>query len=131
MKIFKKSFRKLAVVFVSLWARLAYSKGVIAAEERRKREMQKPHWETGNCKVYLACNSFRPDRLVTYTRRQFKYEKKVYGRAAQLLTINTLSNGCYYYTADRYGGNAMSEREKDIRRKAFIKERLRLAGLLR
>lgn len=130
MNIFKKAFRKLAIVFVSLWARLAYSKGVLAAEERRRREMQKPRDESGNCKVYLACNSFRQDRLVTYTKRQFKLEKKVYGRAAQLLTMNSLSNGCYYFTADRWGENAMSEREKDIRRKAFVKERLRLAGLI-
>ena len=80
--------------------------------------------------IYLASNSFRPDHLVTYTKRQFKTEKRVYGVAARLLTMNTLKSGCYYYTADRRGENGMDEKEKERRRRAFIKERLRLAKLI-
>lgn len=130
MNIIKRIIRKLAIIVVSLWARLAYNKGVLAAEGRRVREMGKPRHISGNCMVYLACNSFRQDRLVTYTKRQFKLEKKVFGVAARILTMNTLKQGCYYYTADRWGKNGIDEREKMIRRKAFVKERLRLAGLV-
>jgi len=121
MNPIKKLFRKPAIIFVTLYAKHIYNQGVSAAEERHRRE--------GNT-VYLAANSFRPDHLVTYNKTQFKIEKKVYGVAARLLTMNTLRNGCYYYTADRYGANGMTSREKEVRKKAFIKERLQKARLI-
>lgn len=121
MRIFKRLFRRPAIFLVTLWARLTYNQGVKAAEERRRRE---------RTIVYLAPNTFRPDRLVTYTRETFRIQKKVFGYRARLLTMNTLRNGCYYYTADKYGKFAMPEREREIRRKAFVRERLRLAGLI-
>lgn len=120
-EFFKRLFRKPAILFVTIWARNAYKTGVEAAEKRWKQEHRT---------VYLAANSFRPDHLVTYTKPQFKTEKRVYGYHARLLTMNTLKQGCYYYTADRYGNNGMTEEEKEIRRRAFIKQRLRLAKLI-
>lgn len=119
--MFKKFFRKCAVFFVTLWAKYAYWQGVEAAEERHRKE---------KIAVYLASNSFRPDHLVTYDKHQFKVEKHVYGQAARLLTMNTLRRDCWYYTADRQGQNGMTPRDKEVRRRAFIKERLTLAGLI-
>ena len=118
---FKKIFRKPAILLVTLWANRTYRQGVAAAEQRHKEE--------GDT-IYLAANSFRPDRLVTYNKWQFKFEKQAYGMAARLLTMNTLRSGCYYHTADRMGGRGMQKRDIEIRRKAFVKERLRLAGLI-
>lgn len=117
-----KLFRKPAIYLVTLWARRAYKQGVRAADERWKRERRT---------IYLAPNSFRPDHLVTYNKDQFKVEKRVYGYHARLLTMNTLKQGCYYYTPDKFGNNGMTPEEKEIRRRAFIRERLRLAGLTR
>ena len=122
---FKRLFRRPATLFVTLWARRTYAKGVAAAEERWRTA--KPEYRRT---IYLAADSFRPDHLVTYDKPQFKLEKRVYGVSARLLTMNTLKRGCYYYTADRYGRNAISGKEKEIRRRAFIKERLRMADLL-
>lgn len=119
--IFRELFRKPAILFVTLYARHVYQQGVDAAERRHAME--------GNT-IYLAANSFRPDHLVTYNKTQFKIEKHVYGQAARLLTMNTLRRGCYYYTADRFEANGMTDYDKEIRRKAFIKERLRLAKLI-
>lgn len=118
---FKRLFRKPAIIIVTLYARLIYKKGVAAAEQRHKEE--------GNM-IYLAANSFRPDRLVTYNKMQFKGEKRIYGMAARLLTMNTLRSGCYYHTADRFGGNGMTTHDREVRRKAFIKERLQKARLI-
>lgn len=131
-KFFKRLFRRPAILLVTIWANRAYRQGVKAAEARRLQEIRssKDLRATGNCMIYLAANSFRPDHLVTYNKRQFKAEKRVYGMAARLLTMNTLKNGCYYHTADRWGENGMGERDREIRRRAFIKERLSLAGLL-
>lgn len=121
MKFIKRLFRRPAILLVTLWARRTFNQGVSAAESRHRRE--------GNI-IYLAAETFRPDRLVTYDKAQFKAEKKVYGFHARLLTMNTLRRGCYYHTADRYGNNGISERDKEIRRRAFIKERLRMAKLI-
>jgi hypothetical protein len=119
-KFFRRIFRKPAALFVTLWARHVYRMGVAAADQRHRIE---------GVTIYLAADSFRPNRLVTYDKAQFKAEKHVYGTAARLLTMNSLRSGCYYHTADRFGRDAMSVHEMTIRRKAFIRERLRMARL--
>ena len=121
MKFFKRLFRRPAILLVTLWAKRTYEQGVRAAEERHRKE---------KCTIYLAANTFHPDRLVTYTRDSFRLQKKVFGYHARLLTMNTLKEGCYYYTADKYGNNGMRRRDREIRRQAFIKERLTLAKLI-
>lgn len=127
-KFLRRLFRRPAIMLVTLWARRSYNQGVKAAEARRETLIARN--SGGNCVIYLACDSFHPDRLVTYDKRQFKTEKKVYGVHARLLTMNTLRRGCYYHTADRWGREGMSARDAEVRRRAFIKERLHLAGLI-
>lgn len=124
-RFFKKLFRRPAILLVTMWARRTYKQGVHAAEYRYKATPLKDRRT-----IYLAANSFRRDHLVTYDRPQFRLEKRVYGVMARLLTMNTLRQGCYYYTADKLGNNAMTEEEKDTRRRAFIKQRLRMAKLI-
>lgn len=121
MSIFKRIFRAPAILIVSLWAKYVFNKGVQAAEQRHAQEKRT---------IYLAANSFRPDHLVTYDKRQFKSEKRVYGVFARLLTMNTLRRGCYYYTANSFGLDGISEKELNRRKKAFIKERLSKAKLI-
>lgn len=130
MNFFKRLFRKPAIIIVTLWAKRSFDQGVQAAEARRLDEIKRGYEEGNNCMIYLAANSFRPDHLVTYTKRQFKTEKRIYGVAARLLTMNTLKSGCYYHTADRWGQNGISEKELERRKKAFIKERLAKAKLI-
>ena len=121
MKPKKKPFRKLSILFVTLWARIAYNKGVAAADLRHANE---------GSTIYLIEDTFKRGRLVTYDKAQFKAEKHVYGMSARLLTMNTLRQGAYYYTADRFGRSGLSHHEKEIRRKAFVRDRLRLAKLI-
>ncbi len=120
-KFFKKLLRQPAIFFVTIYARLIYNQGVEAAERRHALE---------GVTIYLASKTFEPDRLVTYNKGQFKVQKRAFGMAARLLTMNTLKSHCYYHTADRYGHDCLSEKDKEIRRKAFVKERLRLAKLI-
>ena len=120
-RFLKRIFRRPAIFLVTAWANRAYRQGVLAADKRHKRE---------RVTVYLTASPFRPDRLVTYTRDTFRVHKRVFGYKARLLTVHTLRSGCYYHTADRLGRDGMSPREAEIRRRAFIRERLRLAGLL-
>ena len=121
MNIFKRIFRKPAIYIVTLYARLVFKQGVEAAERRHLMERKT---------IYLASKTFQPDRLVTYSKEQFKVQKRAFGMAARLLTMNTLKAHCYYHTKDKWEQNGLSERELEIRKKAFIKERLRLAKLI-
>ena len=120
-RFFKRLFRQLAVLAVTAWARINYRKGVRMADARHKKE---------KVTVYLAAENFHPDRLRTYTKREFKTEKHVFGFHARLLTMTTLRRGCYYYTPDGYGNNAMTPREREVKRRFFIRERLQRAGLV-
>ena len=117
----RKLFRRPAIILVTQWAKIAYKQGVDAAERRHQLEGRT---------IYLAKDNFHPDHLRTYNKPQFKAEKWVYGYHARLLTMNTLKNGCYYYTADKYGNNGMTAREREVRRRFFIKERLQKAKLI-
>ena len=119
-KFFKRIFRKPAILQVTIWAKRTYRQGVDAAERQ--------HRITGTT-IYLAADSWHPDRLVTYDRFRFRAEKKVYGMSARLLTMHTLRRGCYYHTCDSQGKNGMAPEEVERRRRAFIKERIRLSGL--
>ena len=117
----KWPFRRLAVIVVTAWANHLYKQGVAMADERHKRE--------GDT-IYLAARLFRTDRMTTYNRDEFRAFKRACGQKARLHTTTTLKNGCYYHTPDRAGNNGMSERDKEIRRRFFIKERLTLAKLI-
>ena len=117
----KKLFRKPAILVVTLWANYTYKKVVKEADERHRKE---------KTMIYVASKNFHPDYLTTYDRRRFKVEKRVFGYHARLLTLQTLKNGCYYHTPDTAGNQAMSEHDKEVRRRFFIQERLQKAKLI-
>lgn len=117
----KKFFRNLAITVVTLWANYTYKKAVAQADELHKRK---------HTMIYVASMPFKPDYLTTYDRRRFKVEKHVFGYAARLLTLQTLKNGCYYHTPDKVGNQAMDEKDKEMRRQFFIRERLVKAKLV-
>jgi len=117
----KWPFRRLAVIVVTAWADKLFRDGVAMADKRHKAE--------GDT-IYLAARLFRTDLMTTYNRDEFRAFKRACGQKARLMTTTTLKNGCYYHTADKAGNNAMSERDKEIRRRFFIKERLTLAKLI-
>lgn len=128
MNIFKKiiyyikwPFRRLAILVVTAWANILYKQGVAMADARHKRE---------GGTIYLASKLFRTDQMTTYNREEFRLFKRQLGQKARLHTVTTLKNGCYYYTPDKAGNNGISKRDKEIRRRFFIKERLKLAKLI-
>ena len=120
-RIFKKILRPIAIWVVTIWANRLWDKGIEMAEARHREE---------RVQVYLASKTFLPQQLTTYTKSQFKVAKRVFGYHARLLTMTTLKRGCYYYTRNTYGMDGIDEKEKELRRQFFIKERLRLAKLI-
>lgn len=120
-RFFKRLFRPLAVFVVTLWANRLWKQGLEMANERHRKE---------GVQVYLASKTFLPEELTTYTKRQFKVEKRAFGYHARLLTMTTLKRGCYYYTLNQYGTDGISKKDEELRRQFFVKERLQLARLI-
>ena len=117
----RRLFRRLAVIVVTAWANYTYNTAVAQADARYRRE---------HTMIYVASKNFQPDYLTTYDKNRFKAEKHVFGYAARLLTLQTLKNGCYYHTPDKAGNQGMSEKDKELRRQFFIRERLQKAKLI-
>lgn len=120
-RFLRRLLRRPAIWLVNIYSNYLFRMGIEAAEARHRAE---------GSMIYLASQTFHPDRLVTYDKARFKTEKRVFGVAAQLLTMNTLKSQCYYHTADRFGNDGLSADEVERRRKAFLRERLRYAGLI-
>lgn len=120
--LWKRIMRRPAIFVVTLYANHLYRQGVKAADKRWKKERQM---------IYLASKTFHPDVLTTYDKRKFKAERSCFGyHAIRLITLPYLKRWCFYHTPDREGREALTPRDKEIRRRAFIKDRLRMAGLL-
>lgn len=117
----RRLFRRIAALVVTVYANRIYKQAVENADKRHKAE---------KVMIYVASATFQPDKLVTYDRWQFKAEKATFGYLARRLTLQTMKAGCYYHTADTAGNQAMTDREKERRRLAFIRERLMKAKLL-
>lgn len=120
-KFLKRLFRPLAVFVVTLWANRLWKQGLEMANERHRKE---------GVQVYLASKTFLPEELTTYTKRQFKVEKRAFGYHARLLTMTTLKRGCYFYTPNQWGEDRITKEDEELRRQFFVKERLQLARLI-
>lgn len=114
-------FKKLAKIVVTVYARHLYSKAKKRADEMYREKPQM---------YYVAQMVFHPDVLTIYDRLRFKIEKQAFGRAAILKTLIDLKYGCYYHTPDKAGNQAMTEKEMEVARLYFIKERLQKAKLI-
>lgn len=114
-------FKKLAVYVVTIYARHLYSKARRSADALYRKNHRM---------YYVASRTFHPDQLTIYDKYRFKMEKEVFGTAARLLTLVSLKHGCYYHTPDTAGNQAMTEREMEVARRFFIRERLQKAKLI-
>lgn len=117
----KNPFKILARKVVILWTKYIYNKAVKIADRRYREE---------HTMIYVVSKPFRPDLLVTLSKREFKAMKLYsWGYRGRLLTLQTLRNGCYYHTPDPVGNQSMDDNERARRLKYFIKERLIKAKL--
>lgn len=114
-------FKKLAVVVVTAYANHLYRTARNKADAMYRKRPQM---------YYVASQVFRPDTLTIYDKARFKTEKHAFGRAAELCTLIQLKYGCYYHTPDTAGNQAMTQHEKEVARRYFIKERLAKAKLI-
>ena len=128
----KKLFRRFAAKLVTLYYRRMYRKGVEACDKlhaERKNAYYLIDWPDKNGKRVLKPLSRRGFRSLKHWAQSFyfgvdmKYWSKDYN-------MSVLREGAWYYTPDRSEKNGLTEKEKEVRRLAFLREGLRRAGLL-
>lgn len=121
--VMRRLFRRPLILIVTAWANLTYRRASEVADRRHVKE---------RVMIYVAENPWRRGRLETYDRWQFEAQKSVFGRfATRRLTLQTLKNGCWYHTPDTAGNQALASGERETRRLAFVRDRLKAARLLR
>lgn len=116
----KKFIRKMALYVATAYANRIYRKAVKAAELRHQQEQQM---------IYVASDPIDSSILRTYNRQEFRNVKRILKKTTDF-NISILKAGCWYHTANKIGADALSEREKEIRRLAFVKTRLLAAKLI-
>lgn len=128
----RKFFRKIAARLVTWYYRRMYEKGVRACDklhEEKKWAYYLIDWPDPKGKRVLKPLNRRGFRNLKhwaqgfYFGRDMKYWSKDYN-------MSVLREGAWYYTADRENKNGLTEKEKEIRRVAFLREGLRRAKLL-
>ncbi len=117
----KRVFNFIARFFVTLYANILYKKAVSTANSRYSQEKQM---------IYVIERIDKPGYLTLYDKKRFKRHKRIFGTPARLLTLETMKQRSYYHTPDKAGNQALTENDKEIRRLAFIRERLLLAKLI-
>ena len=122
MKKIKALIRRLAIYVVTVYANRIYRKAVEAAEKRHAAE-----GET----IYVSNGAIDASVLRTYNRKEFRRAKRILGIADNKnFNVYMLKKSAWYYTANRSEQDGMSERSKELRRLAFVKNVLRTAKLV-
>lgn len=118
----KAFIRRMAIYVVTTYANRIYRKAVDAAEKRHESEKEM---------IYVSNGAITASSLVTYNRKEFRRAKrilKIYDN--KQYNIPALKKSSWYHTANRDGKDAMTAREKELRRLAFVKNLLQQAKLV-
>lgn len=116
-----KPFKKLASFFVTAYANRVFRNAVKIADS----------WHEGTGKRYYVI--FSPegnDKLVAIDDKGFLEIRKAMGMTGKEYPIAKLKNTCWYYTLNNSGKDRITDRELEVRRLAFVRERLAKAKLL-
>lgn len=115
----KNPFKRIAAFLVTAYANRIYRKRVKLADKLHE-ELK---W-----RMYV-CMPFGGSNLIIMDRKGFRKAKRLRHIYDPTVSTLNLQDGSYYYTADRGGNGAMSPREKELRRLAFVNYMLRRAKL--
>lgn len=128
----RKSFRRIAARLVTWYYRRMYQSGVQACDKLHAEKGWAYYlidWPDKNGKRVLKPLNRRGFRNLKHWSQSFyfgvdmKYWSKDYN-------MSVLRDGAWYYTPDKAEKGGLTEKEKEVRRLAFLREGLRRANLL-
>lgn len=127
MSKFNDFRRKIAGRVVAYYYNRHWQKAVIKAEERHKKENQRiyviDHFVKGQL---LSCINRKEFRLIKHAAQEL-HNNEIYWSNAY--NTGMLKEQCWYHTADGSGQGALTKKEMEIRRLAFIRQGLKAARL--
>lgn len=121
MKRIRRFFRKLAIMVVTAYGNRIYRKAVKAAEERHARDKEM---------IYVSNGVINGTVLRTYNRSEFRRAKRILHVYNKQYSVTALKEAAWYHTANRAEQDGMTPRDRELRRKAFIKLLLQNAKLV-
>lgn len=128
----RKFFRRIAARLVTWYYRRMYQSGVQACDKLHAEKGWAYYlidWPDKNGKRVLKPLNRRGFRNLKHWSQSFyigvdmKYWSKDYN-------MSVLRDGAWYYTPDKAQQGGLTEKEKEVRRLAFLREGLRRANLL-
>lgn len=125
----RKFFKRIAAFLVTAHSNRIYRKAVAMADRL--------HGQNGGI-YYVMANPSGDRRLLVLSRKGYR---RIKDRMLNLISrsgrpvnrrdwyMNAVKGGCYYHTADKGGNGALSDRDREIRRLAFVRDMLVRSGL--
>lgn len=120
---------RIAGKIVTYYCDKAYRKAVVQAEERHKREGEM---------IYVIDHFIEGQLLSCINRREFRFIKHMAQKLHKDVAywspeygVDMLKEMCWYHTANGSEENALTPREAEIRRLAFIRAGLKKARLFK
>lgn len=115
-------FKKIAVFVVTANAKYVYKTAINLAEDRREDEGRE---------IFVIQDPQEPRSLLALTDKEYCKLRHILGVNSKAATIANLRKTCWYHTTNQYGNGAMTDRDKEVRKRAFIKDSLILAKLIK
>ena len=109
-KFFQRIYRKIGVFFVTAYANRIYRNRVKEAD-RLHKELK---W-----RMYV-CMPFGGKNLIVMDRKGFRAMKRIQHIYDPTMSTGVLGEGSFYYTGDRAENGALTPKEIELRRLAFI-----------
>lgn len=114
-------FRRMAIYVVTAYANRIYRKAVETAEKRHEQEKEM---------IYVCNGAVNASALVTYNRKQFRKAKRILKVYDKNYNVDALKKAAWYHTANRQEKEGLSDKAKELRRLAFVKNLLQQAKLV-
>lgn len=115
----KKFFKKIAVYCVTAYAKILYGKAFDAANLLDRKT---------SIRHYVITNPMKPGHLIVVSAKSFQKMRRHFYVPKGYFDRDVLKNQSWYYTPGK--GLGMPTAEAEVRRLAFIRERLQKANLL-
>lgn len=124
---FNEFRKRIAGKIVTFYCNRMYNKAMLKAEERHAKDGEM---------IYVVDHFIKGQLLSAINRKEFRFIKHTAQKMhrdelywSPAYGVNMLKEQCWYHTADRSGNQALTEKDKEIRRLAFIRAGLKKARL--
>lgn len=116
----RKFFKRIAAFLITVYARRILKQAVTLAEMRHEEEKET---------IYIITSPEDERKLRVINEQEFLDLRHQFRIPSKKLPLWKLKNHCWYHTANASGKGMMSDKDREVRRLAFIRHMLKNAKL--